>query len=472
MKPSFYESKIFYLLVALLIGVQFSAFFVQTYNHRRIAEDALQEELKVGERVVHQLLYDRNRQLLQTAEVLAKDYGFLQAFSTATQDLATIESVLDNHRQRARADVIMLSGLDHQLMVQSPPQLPLPQGAELRTMLGETDNTHQVQFSSFQIGEQGKRQNKLYHVIHSPLRAPTHMANLTVGYQIDQAFLNNLQEMTNLQLTVITNPNQAWVLNASTLPNMDVSTLLPLVTAGDSHRSQLVRFAQQDYWMLASRLSAPHAQGIYLVIAKPLASAMRPFKEIERLLAYLLVASLLISISAIFYVNKRFVMPLSQQAYSDNLTGLGNRRLFMARMENALDQLREQQIPFVLMMCDLNKFKQINDSHGHDVGDLVLKTVASRMKQAVRGSDTVVRLGGDEFALLLAQCDVATALGIADNLGHAISLPIPYANASLSVSTSIGLTLAKPQDSLDRLVKRADEAMYQAKTQQLLCVVK
>lgn len=165
-------------------------------------------------------------------------------------------------------------------------------------------------------------------------------------------------------------------------------------------------------------------------------------------------------------------MPLKQQAYTDNLTGLGNRRLFMASMETALNQLRTQQIPCVLMMLDLNKFKQINDSHGHDVGDMVLKAVAIRMKHTVRATDTVVRLGGDEFALLLPHCDLATARGIADNIGQVISLPIPFAKSSLSVHTSIGFTMAEPQDSPDRLVKRADEAMYQAKTQQVLYAIK
>ncbi len=464
MKPSFYQNKVLYILITVLIAVQIGAFGVQVFNNRRISAQTLSEELRVGARIVDQILVYRNVQLLQIAEILAKDYGFLEAFSTAHQDQETIESVLENHRKRAKAGMIMLTSIDQHIIAQSPRQLSLAPGSALANLLRHPQDQNKLQFSSFVSGHSGPSDAQLFHVIHSPLKAPIRLADLTVGYAVDDVFLRSLRQMTNLELMVVSQSNQTWTVHASTLSNIRANALMPVVQSTQQAKIQSVMHDKREYLMLASMMASEPTQNIYLVIAKPLDVAVKPFKDMERVLYYLLALSISLSVIAIYYVNKRFVEPLSRQAHTDTLTGVGNRRLLLLMIGRALVNLRASQKPFALLLLDLNKFKQINDQHGHDTGDVVLKSVAERLKTTVRATDTVVRLGGDEFAVLLENCQHHDALKIVELISEAISQPIPVISDSFCVHASIGITIGHLGDNLDKMIKRADEAMYAAKS--------
>ncbi|MBS1157696.1 MAG: hypothetical protein H6R15_115 [Proteobacteria bacterium] len=154
------------------------------------------------------------------------------------------------------------------------------------------------------------------------------------------------------------------------------------------------------------------------------------------------------------------------QAFHDALTGLPNRLLFKDRVEQALALARRYQTRTpALMFLDLDKFKQVNDSLGHDVGDLLLKEVASRLKNCVRAVDTVARLGGDEFTVLLAEItDQSDAEAVAEKILQAMREPIQLGVEERVVSTSIGISLY-PRDGrdADTLMKSADAAMYHVK---------
>jgi diguanylate cyclase (GGDEF)-like protein/PAS domain S-box-containing protein len=152
-------------------------------------------------------------------------------------------------------------------------------------------------------------------------------------------------------------------------------------------------------------------------------------------------------------------------AQHDTLTGLPNRTLFADRLQKALQYVSRHQKSLALMLLDLNKFKPVNDTHGHAVGDLLLQQVAERLKQAIRASDTVARVGGDEFIILLPQIDEPHhALMVAEKIQHAVSKPFDIHGLEVQISCSIG-TACYPQDGLTDLVlsKVADERMYQQK---------
>lgn len=149
----------------------------------------------------------------------------------------------------------------------------------------------------------------------------------------------------------------------------------------------------------------------------------------------------------------------------DALTGLPNRALLMDRIQHGIEQAKRQQRSLALCFIDLDKFKHINDSLGHDIGDLLLKEVARRLKLTLRDSDTVARLGGDEFVILLE------GYKNNDNISHVarkmlavISEPMQFGSDSVGVSPSIGIAVF-PDDALNgtELMKHADVAMYHAK---------
>jgi len=157
---------------------------------------------------------------------------------------------------------------------------------------------------------------------------------------------------------------------------------------------------------------------------------------------------------------------MEELAYVDSLTGLANRVLFRDRLEQVLKGLQRSGVTAALLYLDLDEFKRINDSMGHDVGDAVLMKVAETLRQCVRYQDTVARMGGDEFVILLTDIDgVSGASSVARKIMNAMAEPVHLLKKEILISPSIGITLA-PTDSLnaDILLKNADMAMYKAKS--------
>jgi len=156
---------------------------------------------------------------------------------------------------------------------------------------------------------------------------------------------------------------------------------------------------------------------------------------------------------------------LQYLAYKDTLTGLPNRTLFQDRLEQAMRQADRNQTLVVLMFLDLDRFKNINDTLGHRIGDQLLVNAAQRFKDCVRVSDTVARLGGDEFTVILTNLPDSSAVTIvAQKLIAALAAPFFLSAHEIVMTTSIGITIY-PNDAstVDDLLKNADTAMYHAK---------
>lgn len=152
-------------------------------------------------------------------------------------------------------------------------------------------------------------------------------------------------------------------------------------------------------------------------------------------------------------------------AQHDVLTNLPNRSLFSDRLQQALATAKRDKDHLAVLFLDLDKFKPINDTCGHGVGDLLLKEVAKRMQNCVRESDTVARIGGDEFVVLLPSIDTESdALLVAEKIREALNQPFELAGKSLSISSSTGIAIY-PEHGTDelQLSKNADKAMYRVK---------
>ncbi len=163
--------------------------------------------------------------------------------------------------------------------------------------------------------------------------------------------------------------------------------------------------------------------------------------------------------------RKRAEARIAEMATHDELTGLANRTLFRERLAQAFGRTQRYGEPFALFMLDLDRFKPINDSLGHPVGDEVLKETALRLQFCVRETDTVARLGGDEFAILQAQAITQDeAAQLAQRILDAIAEPLEINGHKLEIGTSIGIAFA-PRDAADQdqLVAKADQALYEGK---------
>jgi diguanylate cyclase (GGDEF)-like protein/PAS domain S-box-containing protein len=165
-----------------------------------------------------------------------------------------------------------------------------------------------------------------------------------------------------------------------------------------------------------------------------------------------------------FVERKQVETQLRHQALHDGLTDLPNRTLFNDRLSQALAVSRRNRSPLAVLLMDLDSFKEINDTLGHQSGDALLEDLGHRLEKCVRGADTVARLGGDEFGFLLVDVTAPGAAEVVDRIRQALSEPFRLHGLTLQVEASIGIALFPDHgESADELLRRADVAMYVAK---------
>ncbi len=155
------------------------------------------------------------------------------------------------------------------------------------------------------------------------------------------------------------------------------------------------------------------------------------------------------------------------EATHDALTGLYNRRGMFNLLPAAIARAKRTQTSLALLYIDLDGFKQINDTHGHDAGDSVLRVIGTRLQENIRQTDTAVRLGGDEFTIVLENTKHGTpdVNMLAQKILEAIQQPIQLDSTTAVISASIGIAIHHADDIInaDQLISQADSAMYEAK---------
>lgn len=190
--------------------------------------------------------------------------------------------------------------------------------------------------------------------------------------------------------------------------------------------------------------------------------------EAQNIVVLVLAATVIGCIAAIgcvILVAERFAAQVGREARSDVLTGLATRRVFDRALDRAVRRFVETETPVSLILFDIDHFKTINDTHGHDIGDLALRAVADSARSTVRPTDILARLGGDEFAILLPDTRLAAAAEIAHRvLDRLRGLMIATPSGPVQLSGSFGVAEAQDRTELpQQLVKRADLALYEVK---------
>ncbi len=164
-------------------------------------------------------------------------------------------------------------------------------------------------------------------------------------------------------------------------------------------------------------------------------------------------------------ITERLMVDLRRAAQTDGLTGLLNRSAIVGEGRAAMARCQQRGLPFALLIFDLDHFKQINDTWGHDAGDAVLRHVTRVLSQVTRWPGQLAsRYGGEEFVLALPGASMQQALDVAERLRHALAhSPTRIGHQSIPVTASIGVTVARPGARFEQLVREADEAMYRTK---------
>ena len=153
---------------------------------------------------------------------------------------------------------------------------------------------------------------------------------------------------------------------------------------------------------------------------------------------------------------------LHQQATTDLLTGIYNRQKFLEEIETELDKLTRYNSAFALIMIDLDHFKNVNDNYGHDVGDKILKSICKVIDSKIRRTDIFARWGGEEFMIIAPELRTKDELiALAEKIR--VGVESTFFDTVGRITISLGITLSKPEDTLNEILKRVDDALYNAK---------
>jgi diguanylate cyclase (GGDEF)-like protein len=196
--------------------------------------------------------------------------------------------------------------------------------------------------------------------------------------------------------------------------------------------------------------------------------ALKPLIDARNNIVITAAILLIFGIGASLKMAINFMRPveiLEKSAHVDTLTGLPNRKLLMGLLEQVLNKARLKDTIVAVMFIDLDGFKGVNDTFGHDIGDLLLKSVGLRLTNCVRQSDTVARLGGDEFIVLLCGAqDISNIAKIANTIIQSISEEFKLNGHIANIGASMGISVfPKHGSNADDMLRKADEAMYEAK---------
>jgi diguanylate cyclase (GGDEF)-like protein len=479
-----FQTKLLLLMIAVLLLLLGTTLIAVHVAGQRTMYKSIDEELRVGSRILDQILSARGRQLSETVRVLASDFAFREA--VALGDQATVAEALENHGSRIAADAAFLIALDGPVIADTlggrTVERPFPISALVAEARRRGESSGIVTFDG-----------RPYQLVVVPVLAPRPIAWVSMGFDIDETVLGEVRRLTALDVSLT---NAA----AGGKPFL-ISTLPPDKIGSDEYRS------------LSHPLTTADRSRVDTLLQRSIPDAARPYRQLQvQIFALSSIALILAMIAAMFFARGvsrpletlalgaqriergdyaepidirqhdeigRLATAFNEmrtgiaereeqirfQATHDGLTGLPNRVLFLDRLDHAISTVKRSGGMVAMIMMDVDRFKEINDTLGHFFGDELLKEIGVRLTQTLRESDTVARLGGDEFAVTFFTNEQALAVDVAQRIRKALEDPFVLAGVTIEVNASMGIALCPLHArGAETLMKRADVAMYDAKT--------
>jgi diguanylate cyclase (GGDEF)-like protein len=501
------QTRIIVFFVALLALVQVAAFWFVNAANSRNAQAKVVEELNVGHRVFARLLEQNAERLKLSARVLASDFAFREAI--ATHDTGTLASALENHGARIGADAMVYVDLDGKVVSDTLNPQAGARSFEYPDLLGADRDAASA---SMEVLD-----GRAFQLVAVPVLAPLPIGWVVMGFAVDDALARDLRQLTELEVSfALDGPEasgKARRVLASTLTEREQQALLDLMpTRSDTVSRLIMSIAGVDHQALVIPLDDNANGRIVAVLHRSLGDALAAFERLRNTLFVLAALSLVLSIFGSVAVARNITRPLEtlasaaarielgdytapvnleradeigvlasslnhmrggiadrekrilKLAYEDPLTDLANRSRFSNELELAIAQAGQGKLKLTILMMDLDRFKYVNDTLGHGVGDHVLREVSVRLQRTVTRAECIARLGGDEFAILVRHGDGTDFSETARQIIAALEAPILFEGQPLDVGTSIGIAhYPEHGEDAQTLVRNADIAMYAAK---------
>ncbi|HET7292325.1 MAG TPA: EAL domain-containing protein [Vicinamibacteria bacterium] len=501
-----FQAKLLYFMVAGLVLLQAATLAAVHVSGRRALHTRLADELRVGARVLDRILEGRGRQLSETVRVMAADFAFREAI--ASEDRPTITSVLQNHGARMGTDAVFLISLDGSVAADTREGRqvgrPFPYPALVARALPRGEAAAVVAFDD---------RPHLFVIV--PVLAPQPIALVCIGFVVDETLLGEVSRLTGLDVSVWIPAAGKRSLVSTLSPPLQSALLDQWERLSPSAKDPLqgsLRLGTTTYEAQLQPLAAADEGSIHVLLQRSVEAAWEPFRQLELQIFLLSSAALLAALVAAMFLARGVSRPvhalaegaqriergdyatpvavdrddeigrlataldrmragigereerIRHQATHDSLTGLPNRTLFLDRLGHAIEGAKRHRNLVGMLMMDVDRFKEINDTLGHEFGDDLLVEIARRLRKTTRESDTVARLGGDEFALMFETEDASRAVDIAGRTGRALESAFALGGVSIDVKASMGIALYPLHaEDAGTLMKRADVAMYDAK---------
>lgn len=448
------KNRIMLICVALIlltvIALQLSNWwFIRNYHQQH-----LQSQVATAGHFLQQYLQSREANLLSSAEVITKDFGFRQA--VASGDAPTISSMLHNHSQRIQADLLLIT--DRQGLFFASNQPRQPEAQDLNEWIDGNLALGEGRFVLFG--------GKLFRCFMIPVDAPRTIAYTLIGYEITPELLASLELKTGLALHFVvgkekrvfsSTPTQWQPVDDNAAGQVDILAAMteqPLVQSmllqGMDDATPVKLYLQADVSSFEASLTQLHYRSLLMTVVVLLLAVW---------LSSLLARRLADPLSALY-------KDLVYRANYDQLTGILNRHASLQRVREELNRVGRADSIYCIALCDIDKFKNINDTYGHSVGDVVLQKFTTRLKNAMRDYDIFGRFGGEEFIVAMEVLP-DEASNTFERLRQIIAVtPVACEQQLISVTMSCGVCILwpdEPQPALDEILETADSALYTAK---------
>ncbi|HUR80418.1 MAG TPA: EAL domain-containing protein [Thermoanaerobaculia bacterium] len=465
-----FQARLLYLLIAVLAIAETGTLVSVHYAGQRAIKRTVDDELSVGTRVFDRVLEMRARTLADQLRVLVSDFAFRDTIAIA--DLKTITSALENHGKRIGADVVVLIDLDGNVKTDTVRGRWQGKPFPFATMFRQADDRAGDASATVTFAGQP------YQFVIVPVLAPRPIAYIAAGFAIDERVLADVARVSSLDVSIWTSPPRGRATNP------DFASLVHPLRTGDGSRvnallQRSLAEARKPFTLLEQQIFALSA----IVLIAAVFAAVLFARTVSRPLQVLAagagrigrgeyeqpvvlkqedelgqLAGAFNSMQSAIAAREEQIM---FQATHDSLTGLPNRKLFLDRMAAAIAAAKRTRGTAGMVMMDVDRFKEINDTLGHQFGDQLLIEIGRRLTQTFPNG-TIARLGGDEFAVLIDH-----ERDVTERVEAAFEQPVVLGDVSIDVNASLGIaTYPEHADDAGTLLRRADVAMYDAKRNQ------
>ncbi|MFK8028830.1 MAG: putative bifunctional diguanylate cyclase/phosphodiesterase [Gammaproteobacteria bacterium] len=499
-----FRNRIFAVIVSLLLVSQLVTMAAVLFATQRSAQQQALQDLEVGTRIFDDILESRSAQVSETVGVLVNDFGFKSAVATADDE--TIQLALINQASRINADAMFFQDVDGHVVAlhddfSSKHSLTL---LDLLESSGKQPDT--VQTYMLLDGHP-------YQILAKPIFAPSHLGWVMAGFLVDSDLANNVKGQSAMDISFVS-ANLPTVVYGTSLSLSGGTESISQSKTGNQVFPATVEMDKQEF--LTDALMLSESAGLQALLHVSLDVAMQAYHTLKWQMALIGVATLLLSLLLASQLSRGVTQPIGwllkaarrigrgdyqnpikverkdeigelastlndmqkgiaqressilHAAHHDSLTDLPSRSVVSDRLATAIKRADRNKQQFAVLMLDLNRFKEINDTLGHAMGDEVIIRVARRLDNVARKSDTVARLGGDEFLMILENCNDENCRETTHRIHEEITRPCKIDDIVINVRVSMGLALY-PKDGKDAttLLRRSDIAMYSAKEAQV-----